>query len=141
MATAALFAHGMRASLILRSSVTVALVASLRQQRLARRISVSPPVHDNLRYNGINATSLRSFGITRFYSTTLLMKTNINDPDGDDHDEFQSPTEATAAASTASVDKENLPVGIFIDLDNVAPKTFRREDAKGFVGPLKRFAN
>ena len=32
-------------------------------------------------------------------------------------------------------------VGIFIDLDNVAPPTHGRIDAEEFVGPLKRFGN
>jgi len=32
-----------------------------------------------------------------------------------------------------------LPIAAFVDLDNVTPKTFRRSDAKSFIGPLIEF--
>ena len=34
-----------------------------------------------------------------------------------------------------------LPVGVFVDLDNVSPLTHSRADAKAFAGPLKTFCN
>ena len=46
--------------------------------------------------------------------------------------------------STSSSENENkksivLPVGIFIDLDNVRPDTLRRQDIQDFLAPLKDF--
>ncbi|OEU15919.1 hypothetical protein FRACYDRAFT_261879 [Fragilariopsis cylindrus CCMP1102] len=46
--------------------------------------------------------------------------------------------------STSSSENENkkstvLPMGIFIDLDNVRPDTLRRQDIKDFLAPLKDF--
>lgn len=38
--------------------------------------------------------------------------------------------------NTASTSLQQLPIGTFIDLDNVGPKTFSRKDAISFISPL-----
>jgi len=46
----------------------------------------------------------------------------------------------SSTSSSSSVPSESLPVGIFVDLDNITPKTHSREDAVAFTLPLQRFA-
>lgn len=45
------------------------------------------------------------------------------------------------AARPSSSSQLLLPVGIFVDLDNVAPPTHSRTDAQRFAGPLQAFAD
>lgn len=47
----------------------------------------------------------------------------------------------SATATTAGTGPPRLPVGIFIDLDNVQPACHGREDARAFVEPLRAFGN
>ena len=48
---------------------------------------------------------------------------------------FSDPSNDDVQSSPPST-KASLPIGVFIDLDNVAPSTHRRRDAKQFIHPL-----